>query len=212
MEAQTFEEFGRALGAIVPGHFPVKEGEFHSNFHIATERLLAKDVLDRMVGVLVNRHLETRGELVDTSVDIVVGVGEKGFVLAERIASFLVEATEGRRPVRPLMARKRGVAAVGLAELDLCHLSGRNVLVVTDAIWTGGCVRQTIKAIVGCGGNQIGVSALVRPQSLRRGDVGGAKVHALYADVELWPAADCRLCRRSTLGRALPLSQPCLGL
>ena len=71
---------------------------------------------------------------------------------------------------------------------------GSRVLVVEDTVTTGGSVREVMEIVRAGGGSVVQVAALV-DRTRGRVDFGVPFTALCQADVNLYPAGDCPLCR-----------------
>ena len=133
------------------------------------------------------------------SIDAVVGPAVGGIILAYEVARALGQRT-GRYP-RALFTEKANGGGMALRRgfsLD----RGERVLVVEDAVTTGGSVFKSLDVIRPLGVQVAGVSIIADRSG---GAVHfGAPLHSLITlQIDSWEPGDCPLCRQG-----LPLTRP----
>ncbi len=92
---------------------------------------------------------------------------------------------------RPGFVLKRGYDEV---------VKGKRVLVVEDVLTSGSTVKKVVEATRSCGGEIIGVGALVNRGGVTTNDVGVPRLEAL-ANITLdsWLESECPMCKRGDL-------------
>ena len=101
------------------------------------------------------------------SVDVVVGIEARGFILGAPVAlalgaAFVPMRKSGKLPWRTVAASydlEYGTAEVELHEDALS--AGRRVLIVDDVLATGGTAEAAVGLVQGMGGEVVGFAALV---------------------------------------------------
>lgn len=132
-------------------------------------------------------------------VDAVVGPAVGGIILAYEVARALGEQS-GRWP-RALFTEKTEGGGMALRR-GFTLAAGERVLVVEDAVTTGGSVFKSLAAIRPLGAQVIGVS-IIADRSGGAADFG-APLHSLVTlQIESWEPEACPLCRQG-----LPLTRP----
>lgn len=124
----------------------------------------------------------------------VVGPAIGGVILAQHTAGFLTtqssacEALYAEKDNRGGYVMKRGYAQ---------RLRDRRVLVVEDVLTTGASARSTVEAVRACGGDVIGVAALVNRGGVTAEAVGGVQtLHALIdLQLDAYGEDACPLCK-----------------
>jgi len=127
-----------------------------------------------------------RDEAGDTTIDKVVGMEARGFILAAPVALAL---GAGFVPVRKAGKLPRETHAVsyaleyGEATLELHRdavAPGERVLLVDDVLATGGTVAATRELVESCGGTVVGVAVLMELSFLPgRETIGDLPLHSL---------------------------------
>lgn len=189
---------------ISRGHFKIKE--YHSDIFIHLERVVSiAAVRDVFCEAIARKNLEPRGASFDTSVDVVLGIGHRGLILADQVANRLQTWT-GRRVIAVAAIKQDG--SVRLSPSDVGLLVGRNVLTVADIVRTGGTAEEAMRLITSSRGNNCGLSAFFRRGKLADGDGHGRRPFVLCnPDFALW-THDCPKCRQGIPLDPTPIEQP----
>ncbi len=184
----TRDEIIRVLeqtGVILHGHFRLTSGR-HSDTFLQCSQVMqypsqAAKVCDELA-CLFN----------DTKVDLVAGPAMGGIVLAYEVARALGVRTIFAERENGKMAFRRGFAV----------RPGEAVLLVEDAVTTGGSVNEVAEAVTQAGARVAGVGALV--------DRSGGKVsfgvpfkRLITMDIKSYSPAECPMCRDG-----MPLTLP----
>jgi orotate phosphoribosyltransferase len=175
-------------GVILDGHFLLTSGRHSPRFF-----LLARAFERPSLGERLGRDLARRFE--GDGVEAVVGPAMGGVILAYEVARHLpgaralfAEKTEDGR-----MALRRGFAL----------RPHERVLVVEDAVTTGGSVQKVIEHVAAWDVEVVGVGAVV-DRSGGAAAFGGLPFRSVLAmPVESWEPAHCPLCRQG-----VPLTRP----
>lgn len=174
-----------ASGAWLKGHFLLTSG-LHSDQFLIMARAFERPAWGRRLGQLVAALFQSDG------VEAVVGPAMGGVILAYEVAAALgaralfTEKSEGE------MALKRGFRLT----------AGERVLVVEDAVSTGGSVKRVLEHLKGHPAEVVGVGA-VADRSDGKVDFELPFRAAWSLTVHQWSAAECPLC---ALGE--PLRRP----
>ena len=148
-------------------------------FYDITTLLRDADGFQLAVGALADPH-------VTSSVDLVVGIESRGFILgaavADRLrAGFVPVRKVGKLPsktVRVSYDLEYGSDSLEMHSDAIEH--GRRVLIVDDLLATGGTARATIDLVKGVGGHVVGVSFLIELADLNgRAKLAGEPVTAV---------------------------------
>jgi len=131
-------------GAVLRGHFVLTSGR-HSDVYFEKFRVLERpDVVSALVGEIVQRHRESR-------IDVVAGPTTGGILIAFEPARQLgcravyVESEAGVKTLR------RGATIP----------AGARVLVVDDVLTTGLSVRETMQVVTQAGGHVVAAEVLI---------------------------------------------------
>jgi len=185
-ERADIEGILKSSGAWLTGHFLLTSGK-HSDQFLLMARAFEHPEMGRRLGEAV--AAPWRGEKIAT----VVGPAMGGVILGYEVARAL-----GARAIYTEKTEQGGMALRRGFHLE----AGERVLVVEDAVSTGGSVEKLLAAIRAYGPDIVGVGA-VADRSGGRVNFGVRAAFALTFD---WPHHDpgeCPLCRE---GR--PLSRP----
>ena len=165
-------------GAIARGHFRLSSGR-HSDVFVQKFRVFEDPGLTQRFGESI---AESFPEGYDTVASPAVGAIVLGFstALASHARFAVAERVEGQ------MTFRRGY------ELS----SHERVLVVEDVITTGGSAKEMGDLVRACGGDPIGVGALIdRGDPARLSEFGVPVRSLLTLTVPSWPEDVCPLCK-----------------
>ncbi|MEW6724863.1 MAG: orotate phosphoribosyltransferase [Bacillota bacterium] len=171
-------------GVLLQGHFLLTSGRHSAQFLQCSQLFQNPRAAAPLVAELVKP--------LDGQIDTVVGPAMGGVILAYEAARALgaraiyTEKESGR------MVLKRGFFLQ----------PGERVLVVEDAVTTGGSVRQTMEAVAATGAEMVGAAALV-DRSGGRVSLGVPFRALVTLDIPSYEPDDCPLCRAG-----IPLSRP----
>ncbi|MCG0238295.1 MAG: orotate phosphoribosyltransferase [Firmicutes bacterium] len=168
----------RETGVIREGHFLLTSGMHSDRFLLLAQVLQYPRHAERLCREMAEPFREA-------GVEVVVGPAVGGIILAYEVARAL--------GARAIFAEK--VEGGGMALRRGFQLRpGERVLVVEDAISTGGSVRKVLDAIAPFGPEVVGVSALV-DRTGGQVDFGVPTRAVLTLSVPAWPPEACPLCR-----------------
>ena len=145
-----------------------------------TPLLLDAPLRERVVADVVKRH--------EGSVDVVIGIEARGFILGAVIAhelgvGFVPVRKEGKLPAQAhsvTYSLEYGDATIEM-HTDAIH-PGERVLIVDDVLATGGTAAAALELVRRCQGEVVGVEVVLELSFLNgRDKLGGAPVHALLA-------------------------------
>lgn len=192
LEPDAVLEILRATGTLLEGHFRLTSGRHSDRFFLMPHTFQYPAETERLC--------EGLASLFETEeVETVVGPATGGIILAYEVARQLSRRTGG--PVRAIFTEKTEDG--GMALKRQWHLRpGERVLVVEDAVTTGGSVQKAIAAIQGYQPVVVGVGCIV-DRSGGRVDFGVPLRSLARVDVESWEPDDCPLCRTG-----VPLVKP----
>jgi len=175
----------RETGVLLDGHFLLTSGR-HSPQFLQCSQLMQYPTQAALVAASLARRFVT------SDIDVVVGPAMGGIILAYEVARQL--------GVRALFTEKHDGELVLRRGFRLKR--NERVLVVEDAVTTGGSVRQTIQEVEAAGGRVVGVGVLVDRSG---GEVSfGVPHHALLElDVPSYDPDECPLC-----DQGIPLVRP----
>lgn len=186
-------ELLRESGGLLEGHFALSSGNHSDRYFQCALALAHPDrarELARGLAAQVRRH----GLAVDVVVGPALGAVVWSFAAAEALGvrSLFTERVDGR------MVLRRGFAIA----------PGERVLVVEDALTTGGSAREAIGVVREHGGRPVAVGAVVNRSGGNPFAADGLPCLALCeVEAVLWQPSDCPLCAAG--GRAVkPGSRP----
>ena len=173
---ETVQSVFEETGVLQTGHFRLTSGR-HSDRYMQCARLFERaDKAELLCRDLANRFA-------DTAVDVVVGPAVGAVQMAYEVSRHLrcrnlfAEREEG------VLRFRRGF-----------HLDpGCRVLVVEDAVTTGGTVKELIELVRGTGAIVVGVGAIV-DRSGGKTDFGVPLHACLKVNIPSWLPEDCALC------------------
>lgn len=188
MSLSDEEIFGifREAGTLQEGHFRLTSGRHSDRFFLMPHTLQHPDLTERLCADLAALF---DGEAVET----VIGPATGGIILAYEVAR-QIGLRRGGRPPRAIFAEKDGEGGMALKRQWTLR-EGERVLVVEDAVTTGGSVAKTIAAIRSFGPEIVGVACLV-DRSQGKVDFGVSLRSLVKVDVASWEPAECPLCRQ----------------
>ncbi|WP_273379259.1 orotate phosphoribosyltransferase [Symbiobacterium thermophilum] len=174
----------RTTGALLEGHFQLTSGRHSDRFFLMPHTLQHPAQTERLCRALA-------GLFAEEGVETVVGPATGGIILAYEVARQLERLTG--RPVRAIFTEKTEDGGMALKRQWRLR-SGERVLVVEDAITTGGSVVKAIAALQAYQPALVGVGCIV---DRSRGAVEfGVPLRALVrAEVDSWTPDECPLCR-----------------
>lgn len=185
MSKALIEELLRKTGVIMEGHFQLTSGK-HSELFLQCSKLLQHPRHTTEVCRLMAEPFREAG------VATVVGPAMGGVILSYETARAL--------GARALYAEKQGETMLFRRGFKLA--AGERVLVVEDAVTTGGSVQKVLELLRACRAEIVGVTMIV-DRSAGRVDFGVPTTALLTMNVEAYDPAGCPLCRKG-----LPLQKP----
>lgn len=173
----------RRTGVLREGHFRLTSGRHSPTFLLCAQLLQYPREAERICRALA-------APFRDAGIQAVVGPAAGGVILAYEVARVL---GEGRAdPPRALFTEKDDGAMVLRRGFGLAP--GERVLMVEDAITTGGSVALAMAAIEPFAPTIVGVSVIV-DRSAGQVDFGVPLASSLSLDIPSWTPEDCPLCR-----------------
>ncbi|MGH2399624.1 MAG: orotate phosphoribosyltransferase [bacterium] len=196
MHADDVMEILEASGAVRRGHFRLTSG-LHSDLFLLCAQVTQYPTHTTRLAEAMARPFADQG------VEVVAGPAVGGIILAYEVARVL--------SARAIFAEKTGAMTPGVEKGSLNVMTlrrgfslqpGERVLVVEDALTTGGSIGNVIAALRARGARVIGASVLV-DRSGGKTDLG-IPLHALLRlEVRAWDRSECPLCRER-----VPLIEP----
>jgi orotate phosphoribosyltransferase len=175
--AVNVEDYIRATGALLNGHFKLASGR-HSARYIEKFRIMEDPKATTALCGMIADHF--RG----AAPTVVVGPAMGGVILAFETARHL--------GVRAIFTEK-DAAGRHLFDRGFQLRPDDRVLVVDDVLTTGGSVRQVLDLVSGMGRNVIGVGFLI-DRAGGRVDFGIPSFACHQMDIESFDPASCPLC------------------
>lgn len=176
----------KECGAYREGHFLLTSGRHGDRFFLFSQAFqhpaLAARFGRAVAWLFAPNAVGAAGGA--SGVETVAGPAIGGVILAHEAAKAL--------GVRSIFAEKTEDGRMELKRGFMLR-PGERVLVVEDAVTTGGSVRKTIDAVRSAGGTVVGVGAVV-DRSGGRADFGVPFRAVLTAEAHDWAPADCPLC------------------
>lgn len=182
----------RSTGTLKEGHFRLTSGRHSDCFFLMPHTFQHPAQTEQLCAQLAALFAEDR-------VETVVGPATGGIILAYEVARQLGRLTE--RPVRALFTEKTEDGAMALKRQWTLR-RGERVLVVEDAVTTGGSVQKAIAAIQPFEPTLVGVGCIV-DRSGGQADFGVDLRSLVKVDVQSWEPEACPLCRAG-----IPLVRP----
>jgi orotate phosphoribosyltransferase len=185
VKSETVAKLLEKTGVIKNGHFLLTSGR-HSSRFLQCSQLLQYPQYTAKIAALMAEPFLTR------NVEIVIGPAMGGVVIAYETARALGARALYAEQVEGKMLLRRGF------KID----PGEKVLVVEDAVTTGGSVQKVINLLLGLQAVLVGVSVIIDRSA---GSVDfGQPTHALLSmDLPLYNPDDCPLCLAG-----MPLQKP----
>lgn len=183
-EAELLSMF-RETGVLLDGHFLLTSGRHSPQFLQCSQLMQYPDRAARVAAALAEPFAAT-------GVDSVVGPAMGGIILAYEVARQLGARAMFTEKQDGELVLRRGF------ELKRCE----HVLVVEDAVTTGGSVKQTVSVVAATGAQVVGVGVIVDRSG---GRVGFGLPHRalVQLDVPSYAPQECPLCRKG-----VPLVRP----
>lgn len=187
MSPASVQKIFEKAQALLSGHFILSSGN-HSNRYLQCARVTQVPQHARRLAEALAKPFE------DQKVQVVLGPAIGGIVIAQEVAQALARA--GNRRVRAIFAeRVEGKLALRRGfELK----PGERVLAVEDVVTTGGSVKEAVELAKGFGAEIVGVGAFI-DRSVGPVDVGAPLTALLKIAAEIYPPADCPLCRAGSV-------------
>ena len=183
-QEQAWELMRRAR-ALEKGHFLMKSGRHADLFLQCVHLAEHADITGELCRALAERCR-------DCGCDLVMAPALGGLIFGYEVSRAL-----GKRFI--YCERKEGVMTL---RRGFRVGEGSRVLVVEDTVSTGGSVREVMEIVRAGGGSVVQVAALV-DRTRGRVDFGVPFTALCQADVNLYPAGECPLCRSG-----VPLDPP----
>jgi orotate phosphoribosyltransferase len=176
-------EVFRAKGAILEGHFLLTSG-LHSPRYVQCAR------------VLMDPPLATRlGEALAAELRLLPGAAAAGAVVAPALGGILVAHEVARALGARALFTERQDGTMTLRR-GFTLAAGEPVVVVEDAVTTGGSTREVIDAVTAAGGRVVAAGSLIdRSAGV---DLGVPFRSLIRLEVPAWKAEACPLCAQGS--------------
>lgn len=175
----------RETGTLREGHFVLTSGRHSAQFFLMPHIFQYPVQTEKLCAALA--------ALWDgVQVDTVAGPAAGGIVLAYEVARQLGLRRGGQGP-RAIFTEKTEDGKMALKRQWTLR-PGEKVLMVEDAITTGGSVQKALDAITGYEPNVVGVSCIA-DRSGGAVQFGAPLLALVTLQVESWAPAECPLCR-----------------
>ncbi|SHM84147.1 orotate phosphoribosyltransferase [Caldanaerovirga acetigignens] len=185
MTREEIQEIFEKAEVLLTGHFILTSGR-HSEKYLQCARLLQYPKLaEKALKELAQNFMESE-------VDTVIGPAIGGIIVAYEVARALGARALFAERENGVMTLRRGFSIE----------PGERVLVVEDVVTTGGSVKEVIDVVRSCGGQVVGVGALV-DRSASKVDFGVPFYSLLSMEVESYLPEECPLCKKG-----LPAQKP----
>ncbi len=167
----------REAGVLLEGHFKLTSGR-HSNKYMQCAKVFQKTTYAEPLCKSLAEQFE--GVEIDAVIGPAIGAIQMAYEVSRHIGcrNIFAEREEG------VFALRRGFSIS----------QGERLLVVEDAVTTGGSVKEVIELVKKLGGVVVGVGALV-DRSGGKADFGTAFKSVVRVDIESWEADACPLCK-----------------
>jgi orotate phosphoribosyltransferase len=185
MKEEMIIEMLKKTGVILEGHFLLTSGR-HSNRFLLCSQLQQHPQLTEQVCRLMAEPFWDKG------VETVIGPAMGGVILSYEVARALGARAIFTEPLKGKMILKRGFRIE----------EGEKVLVVEDAVTTGGSVQKVIDLLKSCKATIVGVSIVV-DRSGGAVNFGLPQSALVSMQIDSYQPQDCPLCRSG-----LPLQKP----
>ncbi|MDI3270743.1 MAG: orotate phosphoribosyltransferase [Bacillota bacterium] len=177
-------------GAILEGHFHLTSGRHSSRFFLLARAFqyppLAEELGKGVAGLFSDLKVQT-----------VVGPAMGGILLAHEVARSL--------GARSIFTEKDGQGKMALRRGFQLH-AGERILLVEDAVTTGGSLRQSYEALKPWEPQVVGIGAVVDRGSTQKVQLPMAIKALLELPTPDWAPEECPLCRDG-----VPLQEPKKG-
>ena len=177
MTSKTVAELLEETGVIMKGHFLLTSGK-HSGCFLQCSQLVQ---YPQHTAVIADRMAEP---FRDHAVKTVIGPAKGGIILAYETARVLGVRALFAEPSGEKMVLRRGFKIK----------PGEKVLVVEDAVTTGGSVQKVINLLLELQAEPVGVAAII-DRSAGKVDFSLPAHFLLSMEVAAYEADDCPFCR-----------------
>ncbi len=185
MNDKQIEQLLKDTGVIMDGHFLLTSGLHSSRFMQCSQLLQYPEQTEKICRMLAEPYL-------DQGITAVIGPAMGGVILAYETARTLGVRALYAEPSEGKMVLRRGFKIK----------PGEKVLVVEDAVTTGGSVRKVLDLLKNIGVTTVGVAVMV-DRSAGRVDFGLPTHSLLQVEIQSFDPEECPLCLKG-----IPLQKP----
>ncbi len=185
MNEKEIEQLLKDTGVIMDGHFLLTSGLHSSRFMQCSQLLQYPEQTEKIARMLADPYREQ-------GIAVVIGPAMGGVILAYETARALGARALYAEPSDGKMVLRRGFQIK----------AGEKVLVVEDAVTTGGSVCKVLDLLESIGITAAGVAVVV-DRSAGRVDFGLPAHSLLQVEVQSFSQEDCPLCLEG-----IPLQKP----
>ncbi len=185
MKKAEITEMLKSTGVIMEGHYLLTSGRHSSRFLQCSQLLQYPEHAEK---ICLEMALPYRGKGVQT----VIGPAMGGVILSYEIARALGVRAVFAEPSGERMILRRG----------FWIKPGEKVLVVEDAVSTGGSVKKVLDLLQSHDAEIVGVAIMI-DRTAGRINLGVPVTTLLSMKIESYPAEDCPLCHEG-----IPLQKP----
>lgn len=185
MNEKEIEQLLKDTGVIMNGHFLLTSGR-HSNRFMQCSQLLQHPGQAEIICRQMAKPYQ------DQDIDVVIGPAMGGVILAYETARALGARSLYAEPAEGKMILRRGFKIK----------PDEKVLVVEDAVTTGGSVRKVLDLLESIGVTAVGVVVMV-DRSAGRVDFGLPVHSLLQVEIQSFSPGECPLCLEG-----IPLQKP----
>ncbi len=185
MKKAEIIEMLKNTGVIMEGHYLLTSGRHSARFLQCSQLLQYPGCAEKICRAMAEPYL-------DKGVETVIGPAMGGVILSYETARFIGSRAIFTEPSEGKMVLRRGFRIK----------QGEKMLVVEDAVSTGGSVRKVIDIIKAHDAETVGVAIMI-DRTAGKIDLGVPVTALLSMNIESYPAEDCPLCHEG-----IPLQKP----
>lgn len=175
----------RATGTLREGHFRLTSGRHSDRFFLMPHTFQYPEQTEQLCAGMAKLFA-------DEAIETVVGPATGGIILAYEVARQLGKLTG--RPVRAVFTEKTEDGGMALKRQWTLR-PGEKVLMVEDAITTGGSVHKAMAAVKQYEPQIVGVACII-DRSNGQADFGVPMRSLAQVAVQSWTAEECPLCQQ----------------
>lgn len=176
----------REAGTLKEGHFVLTSGRHSQAFFLMSATFQQPELAEQLCA-------EIAAKFDGVEIETVLGPATGGIVLAYEVAR-QIGLRRGTKAPRAIFTEKTEDGKMALKRQWTLR-PGEKVLVVEDAVTTGGSVFKAIEAVRHFEPQFVGVGVLV-DRSLGKVDFGSPLKAVIEVPVESWAPEECPLCKQ----------------